>query len=147
MISGYHNSILYSEMVWVWCVTGQCSEQLDTAYLHWPETVVMEPWWVAQWRTVWTASRSSGRRIAFLSLYIDTVMNAKFGKGAYTLSTFLNWDVFSQNPYYSLMCDLCHVFIVVSMSKLRNPTGEGAGHGDNITQQQSQFTAPGQQVH
>ena len=41
----------------------------------------------------------------------------------------------------------CCAFIIVSMSKLRNPTGEGARPGDNITRQHSQFTAPGQQVH
>ena len=39
------------------------------------------------WRTVWTASRSSGRRIAFFSIYINTVVNAKFGEGAFTLSS------------------------------------------------------------
>ena len=64
-------------MVWMWCVTGQCSGQLDTAYLH---------------------SRNSGRRIAFLSLYIDTVMNAKFGKGAYTLSLHFQTGMFGPKP-------------------------------------------------
>ena len=51
-------------------------------------------------------------------------MNTKYGEGAYTLSSHANWDVWSQNPHHSLMCGLCHVCIVVSMSKLRNPTGE-----------------------
>ena len=63
----------YSELAWKWCVTGQWTT--DTAYLH---------------------SRNSGRRIAFLSLYIDTVMNAKFGKGAYTLSLHFQTGMFGR---------------------------------------------------
>ena len=115
-----------------------CDWTVDTAYVCWPETAMRS---LGGWRTVW----SSGRRAAFFRLYIDTVMNAKFGKGAYTfVSALSNWDVWSQNPDHSLMCSLCCVFIVVSMSILKNPTREGAGHGDNITQQQLQFTAQGQ---
>ena len=44
-------------MVWMWCVTGQCSAQLDTAYLHWLETVVMEPWCVAHCLDTFTELR------------------------------------------------------------------------------------------
>ena len=136
-------------MVWMWCVTGQCSGQLDTAYLHWPKTGdgAMVGGAVAHCPDSFTEQRL---RIAFLSLYIDTYCDeCKIWKRClYFLILILsNWDVWSQNPYHSLMCDLCHVFIVVSMSKLRNPTGEGARPGDNITRQHSQFTAPGQQVH
>ena len=63
----------------------------------------------------------------FFSLYVDTdtVMNAKFGEVAYTLHS--NCDVWSPNLKKSLMFGLCHLFIVVSMSKLRNPIGEEAG--------------------
>ena len=63
-----------------------CDWTVDTAYLCWPETAVR-----SCSGCVWTASWSSGRRIVFFSLYIDTVMNAKIGKGAYTfdfVSTF-----------------------------------------------------------
>ena len=40
-----------------------------------------------------------------------------------------NWDDWLQNLHNSLMCGLCCVFIIVSMSKLRNTTGEGEGAG------------------
>ena len=59
-------------------------------------------------------------------LYVDTVMNAKFGEVAYTICH-SNCDVWSPNLKKSLMFGLCHLFIVVSMSKLRNPIGEEAG--------------------
>ena len=49
--------------------------------------------------------------------------NAKFEEVAYTLHS--NCDVWSPNLKKSLMFGLCHLFIVVSMSKLRNPIGEG----------------------
>ena len=52
-------------------------------------------------------------------------MNAKFGEVAYTLHS--NCDVWSPKLKKSLMFGLCHLFIVVSMSKLRNPIGEEAG--------------------
>ena len=98
--------------------TLRCDWAVDTAYLCWPQTAVRSR---GGWRSVWTASwRSRGRRLAFFSLYIDTVMNAKFGEGAYTLSPHSNWDVWSQNLHNSLMSGLCCVFIIVSMSKLRN---------------------------
>ena len=131
--------LFYSEMVWMWlCVygvwldTGHCVSPLARDCGDWVSSIVRSH---GGWRSdaLPAASRTSGRRIAFISLYIDTVMNAKFGKGAYTLSPLSNWDVCSQNPYRSLMCDLCHVFIVVSMSKLRNPTGEGGRHGTVTT--------------
>ena len=90
-----------------------CDVTMDTVYLCWPETAVRSR---GGWRSVWTASwRSRGRRLAFFSLYIDTVMNAKFGEGAYTLSPHSNWDVWSQNLHNSLMNGLCCVFIIVSM--------------------------------
>ena len=95
--------------------TLRCDWAVDTAYLCWPQTAVRSR---GGWRTVWsvwTASWSSGRRLAFFSLYIDTVMNAKFGEGAYTLSPHSNWNVWSQNLHNSLMCGLCRVFIIVSM--------------------------------
>ena len=76
-------------------------------------------------------------------------MNAKFGKGAYTLSLHFQTGMFGHKTLTIHWCAVCVVYssYVVSMSKLKNPTREGAGHGDNITQQQLQFTAPGQQVH
>ena len=52
-------------------------------------------------------------------------MNAKFGEVAHTLHS--NCDVWSPKLKKSLMFGLCHLFIVVSMSKLRNPIGEEAG--------------------
>ena len=149
LISGFHISILFRNGVDVMCdwtvqwTTGHCVPPLAQdcgdgamvggAVAHCPDS--------------FTEQRL---RIAFLSLYIDTYCDeCKIWKRClYFLILILsNWDVWSQNPYHSLMCDLCHVFIVVLMSKLRNPTGEGARHGDNITRQHSQFTAPGQQVH
>ena len=54
-----------------------CYWTVGTAYVCWPETAVRSR---GGWRTVW----SSGRRVAFFRLYIDTVMNAKFGECAYT---------------------------------------------------------------
>ena len=72
-----------------------------------------------------TVRSCGGWRVVFFSLYVDTVMNAKFGEVAYTLHS--NCDVWSPNLKKSLMFGLCHLFIVVSMSKLRNPIGEEAG--------------------
>ena len=54
-----------------------CDWTVDTAYVCWPETAVRSR---GGWRTVW----SSGRRVAFFRLYIDTVTNAKFGEGVST---------------------------------------------------------------
>ena len=72
-----------------------------------------------------TVRSCGGWRVVFFSLYVDTVMNAKFGEVAYTLHS--NCDVWSPKLKKSLMFGLCHLFIVVSMSKLRNPIGEEAG--------------------
>ena len=73
-----------------------------------------------------TVRSCGGWRVVFFSLYVDTVMNAKFGEVAYTICH-SNCDVWSPNLKKSLMFGLCHLFIVVSMSKLRNPIGEEAG--------------------
>ena len=79
------------------------------------------------WRIVWTASRTEQRQESSVFQFIRCycVMNVKFGEVAYTLHS--NCDVWSPNLKKSLMCGLCRAFIVVSMSKLRNPTGEEAG--------------------
>ena len=76
------------------------------------------------WRIVWTSSRTEQRQESSVFQFIRCycVMNVKFGEVAYTLHS--NCDV---NLKKSLMCGLCCAFIVVSMSKLRNPIGEEAG--------------------
>ena len=75
-----------------------CDWTVDTAYVCWPETAVRSR---GGWRTVW----SSGRRVAFFRLYIDTVMNAKFGECAYTFK--LGWLVTKPSQFTYVRFVLC----------------------------------------
>ena len=81
-----------------------CDWTVDTAYVCWPETAVRSR---GGWRTVW----SSGRRVAFFRLYIDTVMNAKFGECAYTLSSqHIQTGMIGRKTFTIHLCAVCVVY-------------------------------------
>ena len=71
--------------------------------LAWAEHVGWDQLWIFLLGGTAAAVGGVLSGVVFFSLYIDTVMNAKFGEGVYTLFLHSNWDVWLQNLHISLI--------------------------------------------